>query len=65
MSWKNDGWKTDKDGSRMKVSDSDKNILKVERISQKENPHSHEGYRVDKSSGKTEMFYKGENYKKK
>jgi len=58
MSWKFGGWHDAKDGSSMKVSDSH-GVLKTERISSTERPHSHEIVKVDRPTGRVKEIYRG------
>jgi hypothetical protein len=60
MNWKPSSWNKSSDGSAMKVSDSH-GVIKTERISSTERPHSHEIVKADRPSGRVQEIYRGEN----
>jgi hypothetical protein len=59
MSWIFGGWKGSRgDSSRMKVSDSH-GVLKTERVSSREKPHSHDIVKVDRPTGRVKEIRRG------
>jgi hypothetical protein len=60
MDWKFGGWKDSKDGSSMKVTDNN-GVLKTERVSNTEKPHTHDIVKVDRVTGRVQEISRGEN----